>query len=93
MEARAVAGYRNIDLGIFRQFRTQEKITLRVRAELSSAFNMISLRIPNALATTANVNQAVMSSARFGQIRNPERSGHETGTVGAKTDVLRSAVR
>jgi hypothetical protein len=64
-------GFRDIDLGIFRQFRIREMMALQVRAELSNAFNMVSLTIPSqALATTANVNQGVMSSPLFGQIRN-----------------------
>jgi hypothetical protein len=64
-------GLRNVDLGIFRQFRVREMIALQVRAELSNAFNMVSLTIPSqALATTANVNQGVMTSPLFGQIRN-----------------------
>jgi len=46
-------------------------IALQVRAELSNAFNMVSLTLPSqALATTANVNQGVMSSPLFGRIRN-----------------------
>jgi hypothetical protein len=45
-------GLRNIDLGIFRQFRIRERIALQVRGELSNAFDMVSLTIPShALAT------------------------------------------
>jgi len=63
-------GLRNIDLGIFRQFRIREMIALQVRAELSNAFNMVVTLPSEALATTANVNQGVMSSPLFGRIRN-----------------------
>ncbi len=64
-------GFRDIDLGLFRVFRIHEQIQLQARGELSNAFNMVSLLIPSsALATTANVNQGVLTSALFGQIRN-----------------------
>jgi hypothetical protein len=44
---------------------------LQARAELSNAFNMVSLEIPTAaLATTSNANQGILTSALFGQIRN-----------------------
>jgi len=40
-------------------------------AELSNAFNMVSLVIPTAaLATTGNANQGILTSSLFGQIRN-----------------------
>jgi hypothetical protein len=64
-------GLQNVDLGLLRNFKIREKMVLQARGELSNAFNMVSLSIPStALATTANVNNGVMSSALFGQIRN-----------------------
>jgi len=64
-------GFRNIDLGLFRNFRIRERLALQARWEVSNAFNMVSLVIPSsALATTSNVNQGVLTSSLFGQIRN-----------------------
>jgi hypothetical protein len=64
-------GQRDIDLGFFRVFKIRERMNLQFRAEATNAFNMVSLQIPSqALATTANVNQGVLTSALFGQIRN-----------------------
>jgi hypothetical protein len=61
-------GSRDIDLGLFRDFRIRERMSSQARAEVTNAFNMVSLTIPSsALATTANVNQGVMSSALFGR--------------------------
>jgi hypothetical protein len=64
-------GLRNVDLALFRVFRLRERLQLQARAEVTNAFNLVSLTIPSAaLATTANVNQGVLTSALFGQIRN-----------------------
>jgi hypothetical protein len=64
-------GLRNVDLGIYRNFRFKERVNLQARGEFTNAFNLVSLVIPStALATTANVNQGVLTSALFGQIRN-----------------------
>jgi hypothetical protein len=64
-------GSRDIDLGLFRNFKIRERIALQARAEFSNAFNMVSLQIPSsALATTANVNQGVLTSPLLGEIRN-----------------------
>jgi hypothetical protein len=63
-------GLRDVDLGLFRNFKVRERMTLQARAELSNAFNLVSLTIPTqALTTTANISQATMSSPLFGQIR------------------------
>jgi hypothetical protein len=64
-------GFRNLDLSLTRTFRLSERVRLQARAEASNAFNMVSLVLPStALATTANLNAGVLSSALFGQVRN-----------------------
>jgi hypothetical protein len=64
-------GLRNVDLALFRSFRIRERMQLQARAEMTNAFNLVSLTIPSAaLATTANVNAGVLTSPLFGQIRN-----------------------
>jgi hypothetical protein len=64
-------GLRNVDLALFRVFRIRERLHLQARAEMTNAFNLVSLSIPSAaLATTANPNQGVLTSGLFGQIRN-----------------------
>ena len=53
------------------QVDPNEKMRLMFRAEMTNAFNLVSLTIPSsALATTANVNNGILTSALFGQIRN-----------------------
>lgn len=51
-------GYRNIDLGIFRDFTLAEHVRLQFRAEFTNFFNLVSLNAPN----------ATQSSTSFGQI-------------------------
>ena len=52
-------GIRNVDLGIFRNLKILERIQLQARAELTNAFNLVSLNNPT----------AVLTSSLFGQIR------------------------
>jgi carboxypeptidase family protein len=64
-------GFRNLDLGLFRAFKINERMTLQARAEATNTFNLVSLVLPStALATTANLNAGVLSSPLFGQVRN-----------------------
>ena len=51
-------GFRNIDMGLFRNFAIHERIKLQFRAEFTNFFNMVSLNSPN----------ATVGSATFGQI-------------------------
>ena len=53
-------GVRNVDLGIFRNFKIRDRLSLQARGELTNAFNLVSLNNP-----TASLN-----SNLFGQIRN-----------------------
>lgn len=40
-------GSKNVDLGFFRDFRLQEKVSLQLRWELTNAFNLVNLGGPN----------------------------------------------
>lgn len=51
-------GFRDIDLGIFRNFKIRERFNLQFRAESTNAFNMVSLNSPS----------ATLSSSSFGSI-------------------------
>jgi hypothetical protein len=53
-------GIKNVDLGLFREFRVRERMQLQFRAELTNAFNLVNLGDP-----TTN-----LSSALFGQIQS-----------------------
>ena len=52
-------GQKNVDLGLFREFRLRERMHLQFRAEITNAFNMVNLSDP-----TTN-----LSSSLFGQTR------------------------
>jgi hypothetical protein len=47
-------GYRNVDLGISRDFRFERGIGLRLRADATNAFNMVSLNAPTASLSSGN---------------------------------------
>lgn len=47
-------GYRDIDLGVFRDFHFLERFTLQLRGEATNAFNLVSLNAP-----TANLKSAL----------------------------------
>src|SRR5581483_8004764 len=40
-------GLKNVDLGIFRDFKPREKMTLQFRGEMSNAFNLVNLSNPS----------------------------------------------
>ena len=52
-------GVRNVDLGLFRNFKIRERVTLQARGELTNAFNLVNLSAPT----------GTLSSAAFGTIR------------------------
>lgn len=52
-------GSRNVDLGLFRNFKIWERVTLQARGEFTNAFNMVNLSAPN----------GTLSAAAFGTIR------------------------
>jgi hypothetical protein len=53
-------GTRNVDLGMFRNFKYKERINLQARGEFTNAFNMVNLSGPT----------GTLSSAAFGTIRS-----------------------
>ncbi len=53
-------GIRDVDLGLFREFRVREGWILQFRAELTNAFNLVNLGNP----------QSAIGSAAFGAIRS-----------------------
>ena len=55
-------GYRDIDLGIFRNINFAERFTLQLRGEATNAFNMVSLNAPTANLTSA-LNGKITSAA------------------------------
>jgi hypothetical protein len=62
-------GLKNVDLSIFRTFKIRERLQLQARGEFSNAFNLVNLTLAStALATTANVAAATLTSPMFGRI-------------------------
>ncbi len=60
-------GFRNIDMGIFRNFALREKTTLQFRAEWTNFFNLVSLNSPGQTSSGAPP-PATVTSPNFGQI-------------------------
>ncbi|SPE40337.1 hypothetical protein SBA3_3720007 [Candidatus Sulfopaludibacter sp. SbA3] len=52
-------GSRNVDLGLFRDFKFAERFTLQARGEFTNFFNFVNLSAPN----------GTLSAAAFGTIR------------------------
>lgn len=50
-------GYRDIDMGIFRDVTFQEKVKLQFRAEFTNFFNFVSLNAPNSTLSSTSVGQ------------------------------------
>ena len=50
-------GFRNVDMGIFRDFRFTEKARLQFRAEFTNFFNLVSLNAPNSTLTSSTFGQ------------------------------------
>ena len=62
-------GLKNVDLSIFRTFKIRERFQLQARGEFSNAFNLVNLTFQStALATTANIAAATLTSPLFGRI-------------------------
>jgi hypothetical protein len=55
-------GYRDIDLGISKDFRFERGIALQFRADATNAFNMVSLNAPTANLSSGN-NGKITSAA------------------------------
>jgi len=60
-------GYRDIDLGIFRDIKFERGIVFQIRGEATNAFNLVSLSTPGTSGAPATVG-ANPSSATFGVI-------------------------
>jgi hypothetical protein len=64
----AAPGYRDIDLGVFRDFHF-ERFTFQLRGEATNAFNLVSLNAPTAnLKSTLNGQITSAASPRLIQI-------------------------
>jgi len=50
-------GFRNVDMGLFRNFSLLEKVNMQFRAEFTNFFNLVSLGTPNGTLTSANFGQ------------------------------------
>ena len=62
-------GYRDIDLGLFRDIRFERGVTLQVRGEATNVFNLVSLNAPTAnLASALNGKITAAASPRLIQI-------------------------
>jgi len=62
-------GYRDIDLGIFRNISIGERFVLQIRGEATNAFNMVSLSAPTAnLASSLNGKITSATSPRLIQL-------------------------
>ena len=46
-------GTKNVDLGLFRNFRVRERFNLQARGEFTNAFNLVNLSNPNGTYSTA----------------------------------------
>jgi hypothetical protein len=53
-------GSKDVDMGLFRNFKIVERVTLQARGEFTNAFNLVSLGAPT----------ATLSSSQFGQVRS-----------------------
>ena len=60
-------GYRDIDLGLLRDFRFERGITFQVRGEATNVFNLVSMNAPTASGPPPSVGLAP-SSGNFGKI-------------------------
>lgn len=66
-------GYRNVDLGVFRDIRFERGMTLQLRGEATNVFNLVSLNGPNAnhmspqfgRITSAATQRLIQVGARF----------------------------
>jgi hypothetical protein len=56
-------GYKDVDLGLFRNFKIKERFALQLRGEFSNAFNMVSLSAPTLTLSSAQFGKIVSASA------------------------------
>jgi hypothetical protein len=56
-------GYRDVDIGLYRNLHFTERINLQIRAEATNAFNLVSLAAPTATVLSANDGKITSSVA------------------------------
>jgi Carboxypeptidase regulatory-like domain len=56
-------GYKNVDMGLFRDFQMKEKVKLQFRGEFTNFFNLVSLNAPNATLTSSTFGQITGAQA------------------------------
>jgi len=61
-------GSKNVDMGIFRNLKFQERMTLQVRGEFTNVFNLVNLSNPNASLNAAAVG-TIRSAASMRQVQ------------------------
>lgn len=64
-------GTKNIDLGLFRNFRIKEKFDFQLRGEFTNAFNIVNLSNPNGTYSTAVNNNfgKILTAAQMRQVQ------------------------
>ena len=56
-------GYKNVDMGLFRDFLLNEKVKLQFRGEFTNFFNLVNLNAPNATLTSTTFGQITGAQA------------------------------
>jgi hypothetical protein len=56
-------GYRDVDLGLFRDFKFERGITFQIRGEADNAFNLVSLSAPTGTMTSGNYGKITGASS------------------------------
>jgi len=64
-------GTKNVDLGLFRNFRIHERWVLQARGEFTNAFNLVNLSNPNGTYSTAVNNNfgKILTAATMRQVQ------------------------
>jgi hypothetical protein len=61
-------GYRDVDLGFFRDIHFGEKITFQLRGEATNVFNLVSLNNPSGTSGVPSTAGGAPTSGSFGKI-------------------------
>ena len=62
-------GYKNVDLGIYREFRIAEGKSVMFRTEMSNAFNLVNLGNPGTTAGTSSTFGRISSGNPMRQVQ------------------------
>ena len=64
-------GNKNVDLGLFRNFRFRERFVLQARGEFTNGFNLVNLNNPNGTYSTAvnNTFGKILTAAQMRQVQ------------------------